>query len=103
MKEITLPEIEKIKFRVNEEYLKLAKKYEINATWLKGILELRNRGFNHTQIAHQLGISRETVARYLRRLRNVNKEDFWKIIIAIAIISGGDYLIAKLLEFMSLK
>lgn len=94
---------EKLKSQVNEEYLKLAKKYKLNPIWLREIIELRNRGFNHIEIAHQLGISRETVASYLKKLRDMNREDFWKIILAIGIILGGGYLIIKLLEFLFKK
>jgi len=103
MRKIQLSEVEKVKSQVNEEYLKLAKKYKLNPTWLREIVELRNRGFNHIQIAHQLGISRETVASYLKKLRNMDREDLWKIIIAIGIILGGSYLIAKLLDFLFKK
>jgi len=52
---------------INRRFVELAKKHNMNPVWLREIIELRNRGFNYSQIAERTGISRETVANYLQK------------------------------------
>jgi len=78
---------------VNKKFVELAKKYGMNPVWLREIIDLRNRGFNYSQIAKYTGISRETVANYLQKLGSMERRDKWRLIIGTGLIVCGIGLI----------
>jgi hypothetical protein len=78
---------------VNKKFVELAKKYGMNPVWLREIIDLRNRGFNYSQIAEYTGISRETVANYLQKLGSMERRDKWLLIIGTGLIICGIGLI----------
>jgi len=79
---------------VNRRYVDLARRHGLNPVWLREIIDLRNRGFNYSQIAERTGISRETVATYLQRLGSIDRRDYWLLIIGTGLIIGGIGLIS---------
>lgn len=83
---------------INRRYVEMAKKYGFNPVLLREIIRLRNRGYNNSEIALQLGISRNTVTNYLEKLKKTDDEEFLELLILIAAILGGAMLIAKLFE-----
>ncbi len=83
---------------LNRRYVTLAKKQGLNPVWLREIIDLRNRGFNHSQIAARTGISRETVASYLQRLGSMDREDYWLLVIGAGLIIAGVGIISYFLD-----
>lgn len=55
--------------------VELPKKFGMNGLWLTEIVDLRIRGYNNSEIEKRTGIARETVAKYLKRLREINADD----------------------------
>lgn len=84
--------------RINEKYAVLARKHGLNPVWLRAILDLRNRDFNHSEINKHTGISRETVANYLKKLGSMEKKDYWLLVIVAGLIIAGVGLDAYFLE-----
>ena len=83
---------------VNLRYVELARRHGLNPVWLREIIDLRNRGFNYSQIAERTGISRETVANYLQRLRSMDRRDCWLLVIGAGLIIAGVGIIWYFLE-----
>ena len=91
--------MEKERFeKINEEYIKLAKKYDLNPALLKEIMFLNAHGYNHIQVASRMGVSRVTVGRYLGRLRKINDEDFLNLILRIGLVLGETYHLKGLIK-----
>jgi len=91
--------MEKERFeKINEEYIKIAKKYDLNPTLLKEIIFLNAHGYNHIQVASRMGVSRVTVGKYLGRLRETNDEDFLNLIFRVSFILGKTYHIKGLIK-----
>ncbi len=84
--------------RINEKYASLARKHGLNPVWLRAILDLRNRGFNYSEITRNTGISRETVANYLKKLGSMEKKDYWLLVIGAGLIIAGVGLAAYFLD-----
>ncbi len=84
--------------RINEKYAVLARKHGLNPVWLRAILDLRNRGFNHSEINKQTGISRETIANYLKKLRSMETKDCWLLVVGAGLIIAGVGLAAYFLD-----
>jgi len=82
---------------INRRYVELARRHGLNPVWLREIIDLRNRGFNYSQIAERTGISRETVANYLQRLRSMNRQDYWLLVIGAGLIIAGVGIISYFL------
>ncbi len=74
---------------LNRRYVALAKKQGLNPVWLKEIIDYRNRGFNHSQVAARTGISRETVANYLQKLGTMERQDYWLLVVGAGLIIAG--------------
>jgi DNA-binding NarL/FixJ family response regulator len=77
-----------------EEYLNqlfnaLAKRYSLNPLILKEIIILNNRGYSNKEIAEMTGVSRNTVASYLRKLKDMEAPDFMKLILYAILMHGG--------------
>jgi DNA-binding NarL/FixJ family response regulator len=83
---------------INKRYVETAKKHGFNPVLLKEIVGLRNRGYNNTEIAENLGISRNTVTKYLEKLRKTDNKDVFELLILIAALLGGMYLLSKLFK-----
>ena len=74
---------------INRRYVELARRHGLNPVWLREIIDLRNRGFNYSQIAKRTGISRETVANYSQRLMSLDRRDYWLLIVGAGLIIAG--------------
>ena len=84
--------------RINEKYAVLARKHGLNPVWLRAILDLRNRGFKHSEINRHTGISRETIANYLKKLGSMEKKDYWLLVVGAGSIIAGVGLAAYFLD-----
>lgn len=84
--------------QINRRYVELAKNNGMNPIWLREIIDLRNRGFNYSQIAERTGISRETVANYLQKLGSMTKKNYWLLVVGAGLILCGVGLIRYFLE-----
>ena len=82
------------KDELNLRYVKLARTKGFNPVWLREIIDLRNRGFNYSQIEQHTGISRETVANYSQRLGSMNRQDYWLLVFGAGLIIAGLGLVA---------
>lgn len=83
-----------------EEYLTqlfntLAKRYGFIPPLLKEVIILNNRGYNNSEIARMLGISRNTVSSYLKKLKKMDSPDFMKLVIFALLVSGGLFFLPK--------
>lgn len=76
----------------NVEFAKIAKKYGMNPLFLRGILPLRVYGHDNTQIAVKLGISRITVNKYMKMIRDhENDADMHRMInLGLSVMANGD-------------
>lgn len=83
---------------INKRYVEIAKKHGFNPVLLKEIVGLRNRGYNNTKIAENLGISRNTVTKYLGKLGGIRDKDRLELIALIVALLGGAYVLLKLLK-----
>ena len=81
---------------LNEKYLILCRQNALNPSVLRDIVYLRSKGFNNTTIANRIGVHRLTVQNYVEKLRNMEAEDFGKILLGALAIVGGAYLLSKL-------
>ena len=83
--------------QINMRYVEVARRNGLNPVWLREIVDLHNRGFNYSQIAQRIGVSRETVSTYLQRLRSANRNDYWLLILGAVLIGGGIYVLYRYL------
>ena len=85
----------------NQKYIQLSKKYGLNPALLKEIVILRNKGYNNLNISERTGISKNTVNKYVNALNEMDRNDLLELLLVIAVIAGGAYLIGKLLEMLT--
>ena len=85
----------------NQKYIQLSKKYGLNPALLKEIVILRNEGYNNLNISERTGINKNTVNKYVNALNEMDRNDLLELLLVIAVITGGAYLIGKLLEMLS--
>jgi len=81
---------------LNQRLVGLAKKYGLNPIILREIILLRNQGYNNSEIANRVGISRQTVAKYLETLKTMEKEDLFNSVMITLLIIGGAALLSEL-------
>ncbi len=83
---------------INYRYVELAKQNGFNPVLLKEIVQLRNRGYTNIEISENLGVSRNTVTKYLKKLRNTDDHEFLELLMLIVALIGGAVLLAKLFK-----
>jgi len=86
-----------------EEYLSqlfntLAKRNGFNPVVLKEIIILNARGYNNLEIAEMLGISRNTVASYLKKLKKMDSPDFMRLTLYAILAHGGLFFLPEELK-----
>lgn len=82
-----------------DEYRRIAKNHGLDPERLRDIMELSTRGHNRAEIARKIGVTRQTVSRYLNTIKEeVNDNEFQDLVIGLLVIVGGFYLLKKLLE-----
>ncbi len=80
---------------LNQLFIALAKRYGFNPLVLKEVIILNNRGYNNLEIAEMLGISRNTVSSYLKKLKNMESPDFMRLILYSLLAHGGLFFLPK--------
>lgn len=82
-----------------QEYIvKEAKELGLNGVFLWEIVDLRLRGYNYSETAERMGISRETVAKYLRilqRLNNNARGRYLNLMLHVFAMLKGKYMESK--------
>jgi orotate phosphoribosyltransferase-like protein len=81
-------------------YVEVAKRHGFNPVLLKEIVRLRNIGYNNTEIAQMLGISRNTVTKYLEKLKKTENKEVFELLVLIGVLVGGTYLITQLVKLL---
>ena len=85
---------------ISEQYVRLAKKHGLNPVILKEIIRLHNMNYNNTEIAKKLGISRNTVSKYLEKIGKMKEEERMELIALILAMLGGAYAILKTAKYL---
>ena len=80
--------------------MRLAKKYGLNPVILKEIIRLHNMNYNNTEIAKELGISRNTVSKYLEKIRQMKEEERMELIALAIAMLGGTYALLKIAKYL---
>ena len=85
----------KIERYLNSLFNTLAKRHGFNPVVLKEIIILNNRGYNNLEIAEMLGISRNTVGSYLKKLKGMDAPDFMRLVLYALLAHGGLFFLPK--------
>ncbi len=85
----------KIERYLNQLFNTLAKRYGFKPIMLKEIIILNARGYNNLEIAEMLGISRNTVSTYLKKIKKMESPDFMRIILYAILLHGGLFFLPK--------
>jgi len=80
---------------LNQLFNTLAKSYGFIPLLLKETIILNNRGYNNSEIAKMLGISRNTVSNYLKKLKKMDAPDFLRLILLAILVSGGLFFLPE--------
>lgn len=80
---------------LNQLFNELAKRYGFIPPLLKEIIILNNRGYNNSEIANMLGISRNTVSSYLKKLKNIDSPDFMRLVLFALLVHGGLFFLPE--------
>lgn len=83
---------------LDQRFLNLAHKYNLQPLYLQQILYLRNQGLNNTEIAERTGISRVTVNSYVEKVRQMESEDLLKALGFVIMAAAGAALLSELLK-----
>lgn len=84
--------------KANQKVVEISKRYGLNPTLLKEIMLLRNKGLNNISISEKTGINKNTVNKYVNALGEMENNDFIELLLGVAVIFGGVYLLSKLFE-----
>lgn len=81
-----------------ENYLRqlfntIARNHGFNPVLLLEVIVLNARGYNNVEIAEMLGISRNTVSSYMRKLREIESPSFLRLVLFAILIQGGLYFL----------
>jgi DNA-binding NarL/FixJ family response regulator len=80
---------------LNQLFTSLARRHGFNPLVLKEIIILNNRGYNNQEIASMLGISRNTVSSYLKKLQKLDTPDFMRLVIYALLAEGGLFFLPE--------
>jgi len=61
--------------RVRRVYISFAKRHGLKPIVLEEIVFFRTRGYSNLEISDELGVSRNTVASYLEKLRKMQEDE----------------------------
>jgi Fic family protein len=62
------------------EFLAMCKKHRLNPVLLKNVFGLRIRGYNNVEISEKTGINKNTVNKYILKLKQFSDEDIQLLI-----------------------
>ena len=82
---------------LDDRFIALARKYNLNPLYLNQIILLRNHGYNNTEIAEKTGISRVTVNNYVDRIGEVEAKDLLKMIAFVLVAAAGIALLESIM------
>lgn len=75
------------------KYRAIARQYSLRPDFLDDILRLSLQGYNKSEIANQVGITRPTVHKYLKVVREeMTDEDLHKVLVGVVALFGGPNL-----------
>ncbi|GLI46037.1 hypothetical protein [Methanoculleus bourgensis] len=80
--------------RANERFEEIARKHRLDPTILRNIMIERNKGHNNAEIAEHLNLNKNTVGKYVAALNSMSDEDLRALLLIIAIIGAGAFLLA---------
>ncbi len=83
---------------LEDELRKIAEKYGLNHVHLKEIVRYSSRGLNQSDISKKVGVSRNTVRKYVDKLKNMDKSDFKKIVVITSLLFGGMYFLYDMIK-----
>lgn len=81
-----------------DELRKIAERHELNPVHLKEIVRHSSRGMNQSEIAEKVGVSRNTVRKYLSEIKEMDKTDVKKIVLITSLLFGGMYFLYEMLK-----
>lgn len=79
------------------KFVELSKGYNLNPIYLQAIFPLAQKGYSNVYIANLTGISRSTVNMYLSKIKNMENEDFWKLVAMITLFAIGTALVSDII------
>ncbi|WP_214020924.1 hypothetical protein [Methanoculleus sp.] len=80
--------------RANERFEEIARKHRLDPVILRNIMIERNKGYNNAEIAEHLDLNKNTVGKYVSALNAMSEEDLRTLLLIIAIIGAGAFLLA---------
>ncbi len=83
--------------RALKNYRAIANAHNLNPETLTGILRLTIRGYNRSDTAEDLGITRQTVQRYLKVVRGrLDEAEMQAVLTGLTVAMGGAYYLNDL-------
>jgi DNA-binding NarL/FixJ family response regulator len=73
---------------VQRVYIRISKSHGFKPPILKEIVFLRGRGFNNLEIAEETGISRNTVASYIEKMREMQETEVAELMSLVAMLEA---------------
>ncbi len=83
---------------LEDELRIIAGKYGLNPVHLKEIVRYSSRGLNQSDISKRVGVSRNTVRKYVEKLKEMNKSDFKKLVVITSLLFGGMYFLYDMIR-----
>lgn len=83
---------------LEEELRNIAEKHGLNPVHLKEIVRHSSRGKNQSEIAEKVGVSRNTVRKYLDGIRGMNTSEVKKTVLITSLLFGGMYFLYDMLR-----
>ncbi len=83
---------------LEDELRSIAEKHNLNPVHLKEIVRYRSKGLKQSGIADKVGVSRNTVRKYISEIREMNRSDFKKLVVISSLLFGGMYFLYDMLK-----
>ncbi|MBP2132954.1 DNA-binding NarL/FixJ family response regulator [Methanomicrobium sp. W14] len=80
--------------RAKERFEEIALKHHLDPEILQRIMLERNKGYNNAEIAERLDLNKNTVGKYVSALNTMSDEDLKTLLLIIALIGAGAFLLA---------
>ena len=83
---------------LEDELRRIAEKHSLNPVHLKEVVRHSSQGMNQSEIAEKVGVSRNTVRKYLSELKEMDKSDTKKLVVITSLLFGGMYFLYEMLR-----